>query len=190
MNTNAQRLESQAAEKQTVEEHKIKIGVSKEEQETTLPEGADQQPIFVLRTTVNREEQVIDFIARKAKQKHLNVYSVLHPHGMRGYVFIEAGSKHDAEQAITGVPYARGLLKNPVFLKDIEHLLEKGKREINIKKNDIAEIIAGPFKREKCKVIRVDKAKGDVVVQLLEAAVPIPLTVKIDNIKVIRREEE
>ena len=63
-------------------------------------------------------------------------------------------------------------------------------RDVNIKKNDIAEIISGPFKREKCKVTRIDKAKEEVVVELLEAAVPIPITVKIDAIKVIRREAE
>ncbi len=61
---------------------------------------------------------------------------------------------------------------------------------MNIKKNDIAEIISGPFKREKCKITRVDPVKGDVVVELLEAAVPIPITLKMDAVKVIRREGE
>ena len=63
-------------------------------------------------------------------------------------------------------------------------------KEINIRKNDIAEIISGPFKREKCKVTRIDKSKEDVVVELLEAAVPIPITVKLDAVKVIRRETD
>lgn len=151
-------------------------------------ENKSEHTIFALRTTVNREDQVIDFIEKKAKQKKLGVYSLLHPHGMRGYVFIEAESRAVIEQAVAGVPYARGLLRQAVSYQEIEHLLEKGKKEINIQKNDIAEIIAGPFKREKCKIVRVDKTKGDVVVQLVEAAVPIPITVKMDNIKVIRRE--
>ena len=54
--------------------------------------------------------------------------------------------------------------------------------------NDIAEIISGPFKREKAKIIRVDKLKEEVVVELLQAAVPIPITVKMDAVKVIRRD--
>ncbi|MDP1729051.1 MAG: hypothetical protein Q8L27_02505, partial [archaeon] len=37
---------------------------------------------------------------------------------------------------------------------------------------------------------RVDKQKGEVVVSLLNAVVPIPVTVKIDNVRVIRREDE
>ena len=55
---------------------------------------------------------------------------------------------------------------------------------------DIVELISGPFKREQAKVIRIDKTKEEVVVELLEAAVPIPITVKLDAVKVIRRESD
>ena len=68
-------------------------------------------------------------------------------------------------------------------------MLERVKKDVNIQKNDIVEIISGPFKREKAKVTRVDKAKDEVVVELLEAAVPIPITLTLANVKVIRREE-
>jgi len=146
--------------------------------------------IFSLRTTANREDQVMDFVSSNAKKKGLNVYSIIRPHGMRGYIFVEAEKREDAEQAAFNVPYARGVLPNEVRYEEIEHMLEQVKKEINIKKNDIAEIISGPFKREKCKVTRIDKGKEEVVVELLEAAVPIPITVKLDAIKVIRREAE
>jgi transcriptional antiterminator NusG len=51
-------------------------------------------------------------------------------------------------------------------------------------------MITEPFKNEKAKVVRIDKQKGEVVISLLGASVPIPVTVKLDNIKVIRREEK
>ena len=54
--------------------------------------------IYALRTTANREDQVMDFVGSNAKRKKLDVYSVIRPHGMRGYIFVEAGSKIDAEQ--------------------------------------------------------------------------------------------
>ena len=60
--------------------------------------------IYVLRTTANREDQVLDFVASNAKKKKLEVYSVIRPHGMRGYVFVEAGTRTDAEQAAFNVP--------------------------------------------------------------------------------------
>ena len=146
--------------------------------------------IFTLKTTANREEQVMDFVSSNVQKKQLNVYSLFHPHGMRGYVFVEAETKADAEQAFFGVPYARGLLPHPIDYKEIESMLEQTKIQINIEKNDIVEIISGPFKRETAKVTRIDKDKEEVIVELLEAAVPIPITVKIDSVKVIRRERE
>ncbi|HLC73783.1 MAG TPA: transcription elongation factor Spt5 [Candidatus Nanoarchaeia archaeon] len=146
--------------------------------------------IFALRTTANREDQVMDFVFSHAQKKNLKILSLIRPHDLRGYIFIEAESKNDAEQAFKGVPYARGLLPKPLEYKEIEHMLEQVKIAVNIQKNDIVEIIAGPFKREKAKITRIDAAKEEVVVELLEAAVPIPITVSLDSVKVIRREEE
>jgi len=162
-----------------------------EEQQEKKDEHADQDTlIFALRTTANREDQVMDFVGSNAVKKKFDVYAVVRPHGMRGYLFMEAKTKADAEAAAQGIPYARGILPNPVSYGEIEHMLEQVKHEVNIQKDDIAEIISGPFKREKCKVTRVDKTKDEVVVELLEAAVPIPITVKVDAIKVIRRDSD
>ncbi len=69
-------------------------------------------------------------------------------------------------------------------------MLEQVKVQMNIQKNDIVEIISGPFKREKAKVKKIDELKDEVIVELLEATVPIPITVKMDSVKVIRREGE
>ncbi len=145
--------------------------------------------IFALRTSPKREDQVFDFVSSHAKKKNLAVYSLIRPHGLRGYIFIEAENRQVAEEAFHGIPYARGLLPKPVPYKEIEHMLEQVKVQVNIRKNDIIEIISGPFIREKAKVIRINQQKEEVVVELLEAAVPIPITVKLDSVKVIRREE-
>lgn len=149
-----------------------------------------ENQIFALRTTTNREDQVMDFVSSNVQKKNLEVYSLIRPHGLRGYIFIEARDRQSAEEAYKGVPYARGLLPELIKYEEIEHMLEQIKREVNIQKQDIVEIISGPFKREKAKVTGIDKQKEEVVVELLEAAVPIPITVKLDSVKVIRRETE
>jgi len=146
--------------------------------------------IFALRTTANREDQVVDFISSNIKKHGLKVYAVIKPHGMRSYIFLEAESKQDAEEAFHGVPYAKSLLDSPVPYQEVEPMLEQSKAQINIEKGDIVEIISGPFKRENAKVTRIDDQKDEVIVELLEAAVPIPITVKLDSVKVIRRDTE
>jgi len=184
-------------DKGKIEELKTPYQIAKENEEKDKEEVSSEDKehekktkIFTLRTTANREEQVMDFVTSNATKKGLEVFSIMKPHGMRGYIFLEAESLSDAEQAAYGIPYARGVLPKALEYREIEHMIETVKREINIQKNDIAEIIAGPFKREQCKIARVDKSKGEVVVELLEAAVPIPITLKLDDVKVIRREKE
>ncbi|MDP6293174.1 MAG: transcription elongation factor Spt5 [Candidatus Woesearchaeota archaeon] len=165
-----------------------------EEKEKTeeKPEEKEESTtkIYALRTTANREDQVADFVSSNAKRKKYKVYAVIRPHGMRGYIFVEAIDKQTAEMAASGVPYARNVLAKDISYKDIEHMLAKVKIDVDIRKNDVVEIIAGPFKRENAKITRVDKTKEEVVVELLSAAVPIPITVKIDAVKVIRRDSD
>ena len=87
----------------------------------------EDETIFALRTTANREDQVMDFVVSNAQKKKIEVYSVVRPHGMRGYIFIEAATKTDAEQAAFNIPYARGILAHPVKYSEIEHMLEQVK---------------------------------------------------------------
>jgi len=145
--------------------------------------------IFVVKVTTNKEDQAFDLIVDRAKRKSLPILSVARPHGLRGYVFIETENREDAEAASYDLPYVKGLLVKTVNIDEIKNLIEPEISEINIEKGDIVEIIAEPFKKEKAKVIRIDKSKEEVVVELLEAAIPIPLTIKIDNVRIIRREK-
>jgi transcription termination/antitermination protein NusG len=145
--------------------------------------------IYAVRTTANREEQVLDFLSAQIPKKKILVSSAFHPHGMKGYVFLETTDLAEAQRACYQVPYARGVLEKPISYAEIDHMFDVVKTEINIQKGDIAEIIAGPFKREQVKIVRVDKTKEEVVVELLDAAVPIPMTVKVDQVKVIRRDD-
>ncbi len=144
--------------------------------------------LFAVRTAANREDQVVDYLISKLHKDKSGILSIIRPHGMRGYIFIEVTAKAEAEGVLQNVPYARGLLPKEVEYTEIEHMLEQVKVEMNIRKNDIVEIISGPFKRENAKVMRINKQKEEIVVELLQAAVPIPITVKMDAVKVIRRE--
>jgi transcription termination/antitermination protein NusG len=145
--------------------------------------------IFIIKVTTNKEERVIDMIADRAKKKNLNVFSVLRPHGLRGYVLMEAEDRESAEEAAFDLPYVKGIIGKTISYEEIKNMIEPSVSTVSIKEGDIVELIAEPFKKEKAKVIRIDKQKEEVVVSLLGAVVPLPVTVKLDNVKVIRREE-
>lgn len=146
--------------------------------------------IFVIKVTTNKEDRAMELISAKVEKKQLLVYSLARPHGLRGYLFLEAEDRESAEEAAYNLPYVKGIVGKTVSYDEIKNMIEPVMEEINIEKGDIVEIIGEPFKKEKAKVVRIDKGKGEAIVTLLAAVVPIPVTVKLDNVKVIRREKE
>ncbi|MBS3089171.1 transcription elongation factor Spt5 [Candidatus Pacearchaeota archaeon] len=146
--------------------------------------------IFIIKVTTNKEERAIEMISERVKKKQLLVYTVVKPHGLKGYIVLEAADRDSAEEAAFNLPYVKGIIGKTVQYEEIQQMLEPKVEEVNIEIGDIVEIIGQTFKGERAKVTRIDKQKGEVVVSLLGASVPIPVTVKLDNVKVIRRENE
>ncbi|HLD36979.1 MAG TPA: transcription elongation factor Spt5 [Candidatus Nanoarchaeia archaeon] len=146
--------------------------------------------IFVIKVTTNKEDKAVDLIEDRSVKKKLEVYSIARPHGLRGYIFLEALDRETVEEAVFDLPYTKGIIGKPISYDEIKNMIEPQITAVNIEKNDVVEIIAEPFKKEKARVMRVDKQKGEVLVSLLGATVPIPVTVKIDNVKVIRRDKD
>ncbi len=145
--------------------------------------------IFTIRVTVGRESTVINTLANRAQNMALPVKSIFYPFELKGYLFIET-EEGILEKLTSGVPHVRGLIERPVPFEQIKHFLEAKRVEIKINRGDIVEIISGPFKGERGKITRVDETKDEVTVEFLEAAVPIPITVAIDSVKLTQRGEE
>ncbi|MBT7102209.1 transcription elongation factor Spt5 [archaeon] len=160
-----------------------------EEDRAEKPKRENESQIYIVKVTTNKEDKALEMIADKVKKKKIGIYAIARPHGLRGYIFLESPDHKHAEDAVFNLPYVKGIIGETVTYAKVKQMLEPVAADIKIEKNDIIEIISEPFKNEKAKVVRVDKAKNECVVSLLGAAVPIPVTVKLDNIRVIRREE-
>jgi transcriptional antiterminator NusG len=170
-----------------VKEPKVEIVVEEEKKDLI---NEEESMIFIVKVTTNKEEKAMELISDKVKKKGVNIYSIVRAHGLRGYIILEAPDKENAEEAVFNLPYVKGIISRNVKYAEIKAMVEPITLDVKIEKNDIVEIISEPFKKEKAKVIRIDKTKGEVVVSLLAAIVPIPVTVKLDNVRVIRREDE
>lgn len=146
--------------------------------------------IFIIKVTTNKEEKAVEMVADRARKKELNTYSVLRPHGLRGYIFLEAEDRESAEESVFNLPYVKGIIGKTIEYEEIKNMVEPSAETISIQEGDIVEMIGHTLKGEKAKVTRVDKQKGEVVVSLLGAVVPMPVTLKVEDVRVIRREEE
>jgi len=149
--------------------------------------------IYALKTTVNQEQAVANLIMVAIKdmdKREHSIKSILVPDELRGYVLIEADFPDVIEQIIQNIPHARGLVKGEMKLEEVEHFLTPKPSVTGIMEGSIIEIVAGPFKGEKARVKKVDEAHEELTIELLEAMVPIPVTVRGDSVRVLSKEEK
>lgn len=144
--------------------------------------------IYAVKTIVGRENVVLEAIMNKGKSLQLDIKAGVHPEELKGYILIE-GDLSDIEKVIKTIPHARGIIRKPVSLEEIRRFLQPKEVEIELNVGDIVEVIGGPFKGEKGKVVRFDKTKDEVTIELLEVAVPIPVTVNAKMVKIVQKKE-
>ncbi|MEX0920144.1 MAG: transcription elongation factor Spt5 [Candidatus Pacearchaeota archaeon] len=146
--------------------------------------------IFIIKVTTNKEERAVDMVSERVAKKSISVNAVIKPHGLRGYILLEAEDRDSAEEAVFNLPYVKGIIGKTIGYEEIKNMVEPSVQDVSIKEGDIVEIIGSTLKGEKAKVLRLDKQKEEVVVNLLGAVIQLPVTIKIDNVKVVRREGE
>lgn len=143
--------------------------------------------IFPIRTTVGQEQMVVDILGAKITKEELNIYSIAVVPGLKGYILLEADNEVTVRRGITDTPHIKGsgIVKGAVNIEELSDLLESKPLMKTLQEGQTIEIISGPFKGEKAKITRVNAAKEEVTVELLEAAVKIPVTIKAENIKIV-----
>ncbi len=142
--------------------------------------------IFSIRTTAGQESLVVDMLQKKLENEPLEIYSLAVIPDLKGYVLIEGDSELTVRRAITDIPHikGKGIVGGNIDIEELSSLLEAKPLMESIKKGAKVKLINGPFKGEKARVVRINEAKEEVTVELLEAAVKIPLTIKAENIRI------
>ena len=145
--------------------------------------------IFVVKTQVGQEENVANLF-EKANKRTGKIHAILAPKELRGYIFVEAEDIETIKTVIRHMRYARDVLDKEVKIEEIENFLFPPSAVANIEEGMIIELVSGPFKSEKAKVTRIDDAKEEITVELLDAMVPIPITVRGEQVRVLKKEDE
>ena len=147
-----------------------------------------RQSMLAVKTSIGHEKTVADSLASRAKPKPIGVFAILSPATIRGYVFVEAMNTDALRDLVKGVRRTRGIVKGETTFAEIEHFLTPKPIVSGIVEGDIVELIAGPFKGEKARVQQIDHNKEEITVELFEAMVPIPVTIRGDHVRVLEKE--
>ena len=142
--------------------------------------------IFAVKTTASQERTVADMIISREEE---GIHAVLAPDQLTSYVMVEADDAAVFDRILDEIPHSRGVVPGESDISEVEHFLSPKPDVEGIAEGDIVELIAGPFKGEKAQVQRIDEGKDQVTVELYEATVPIPVTVRGDQIRVLDSEE-
>ncbi len=146
--------------------------------------------VIAVKTQIGQEKTVAEYISSLAKRQKLHIYSILSPKPVRGYIFLEVMSPGLVEEAVSGMRKAKGVVAGESSIDEIEHFLTPKLAVEGIAEGDIVELSAGPFKGEKARVTKIDEANDEITVELFEATVPIPVTVRGDHVRVLEKEKK
>ena len=141
--------------------------------------------LFGIRTTIGQEKVVADVLEAKLKKEQQDIWAITYVDSLRGYLVIEAPDEAEVRKLVYKAPHVRGMVKGEMSIEEIEHFLETKPMTAGIERGSIVELTSGAFKGEKAKVIRVDEGKEKITVEIIEAAVPIPITVNASNVRVV-----
>jgi transcriptional antiterminator NusG len=147
--------------------------------------------IYTVRVTTGQEKIVAQMLEKKAKVEKLNVYSIAYIENIKGYIFVEVFDKNVLANLLQKVKHVKGFLPEPVKIEEIEKLLTLSKQPtMTLEVGDIVEVTSGPFRGENAKVVKIDNTKDEITVELIEVAVPIPITVKSKMLKLQQKSSE
>ncbi len=150
-----------------------------------------ESAIVAVKTTIGQEIKVARDIGLKAKVRGISeIFAVLAPYNLKGYVFVETSRPDKVLALIRGIRDAKGVVRGEMKVDEIKHYLTPTPTIRTISVGDIVELVEGPFKGEKAKVIQIDEAKDEITVELFEAMVPIPITVKAEAVRLLEKEGE
>ncbi len=144
--------------------------------------------IYTIRVTSGQEKILAEILMKKSRAEKLDIYSIVYVDNVKGYLFVETSDENTVAKLVQRVKHVKGFLKKPVTVNELEKLLITTKTPATtIEPGDLVEMSSGPFKGERAKVIKVDEAKEEITVELVEVAVPIPVTVKSKMVKLFQK---
>lgn len=143
--------------------------------------------IFAVKTTGGQEKTVAQFIETRVKTRTKPVYSVLVLDALKGYVFLEASNAQIVSDTTAGFKHVKSQVPGIVQHQDIEKFLITKSIIAELSLGDTVEITAGPFKGMRARINRIEPARQEATVILMDAPYQLPVTVDANFLKIVEK---
>lgn len=152
--------------------------------------------IVAVKTTVGNEMSVSRDLSKKGdrdkeerfmsnKNATNEILAIMSPKDVKGYIFVETMHPDRIPFLGRGIRGYKGEVKGDISIDEIAHYLIPKPAVTGLELGAFVELIDGPFKGEKAKIMSIDSTKEEVTVQLIESLVPIPVTVRAEAIRML-----
>ncbi len=145
--------------------------------------GPARTKFYALEAIGGMEERVALVIAFRADTKDLDIKSIVVPSDLKGIIIVEANRMKDLIDATIGVRNLKRKRPIPLKPEDVERIVKPAVEVAGLNIGDVVEVVAGPFKGRRGKVVEVSESKGEVKLQIIEAESRMIATVPIDEVR-------
>lgn len=150
-----------------------------------------EHEFYVVRAALGKEDKFLSTVLKMLEKKDDHgIFAIFRPETVKGYVFAEVESITKLVDSLRGIPNFKGVIQTPIQFEEISKYFEKASEQVIVNERDIVEVIAGPFKGDRARVVRIVPGKDEVVVEPTNMPVPIPVTLNLDDIRVIEVAED
>ncbi|NIM45801.1 MAG: transcription elongation factor Spt5 [Nitrososphaeria archaeon] len=138
---------------------------------------------YAVKVTTGQEENVIAVACLRIESQNIPIKSIFAPPGLDGTIIVEADHIGEVNTALSGIRHVKRVIYGTVSQEEIQRLVivEEKIEEFNL--DDEVEVISGPFRDMKARVVRAEKDKREVVIEFLDAAFTLPVTISVDMLR-------
>lgn len=149
-------------------------------------------PIYALKTTLGQEKSVSKMIELRIKSNNYPIYAILVTDTLRGYIFVESPDQITVEEATQNLRHirTRAVRGQEVPIEELAPVLVPKPAVEGLDEGDLVEVIDGPFKGSRARIIRIDQSREKVTVELLEGGIAIPIELHGDFVRRIEKASE
>ena len=135
-----------------------------------------------VKTRTGKEERAAEEIADAGG---IAVDAVLAPHEMNGYIIVEAVDREVVERGINQSTHAMKLLPGETSFAEVKGFLAPGSDVEGFSPGDTVFITGGTYEGEEARIQRIDVKAEKVTVEFIDSAVPVPVAVPGDQVRLI-----
>jgi len=147
----------------------------------------ERYKVYGIKTTVGQEKSVAQVMFNRLEEGQQDVASIFILPAIKGYVFVETRDRDVVVMLSQGIKHVKSRPLMAVSLEELKpHIIERPVIE-TIESGEMVELTAGPLKGLTGKVVRVDKLKKEVTIELKESAYPLPISVPANYVRPISR---